>query len=87
MRYFIQDLSLNIYSYFHLFLHGSSSSFEKRRYHELLDRRSACFNWCIKECMNLNGTEILVEMDRKNFEKDQKSVDTVLKIWQKNSYS
>ena len=37
--------------------------------------------------MNLNGTEILVEMDQKNFEKDQKSLGTVLKIWQKNGYS
>ena len=29
---------------------------------------------CIKACMNLNGTECIVEMDGKDFEKDQKSL-------------
>ena len=33
--------------------------------------------------MKLNGTERLVEMDWKNFEKDRKSFGTILKIWQK----
>ena len=56
MRCFIQDLSLNVHSYLDLFLHGSSSSFDKQqRYHEPLGRKSASFIWCIKACMSLNG--------------------------------
>ena len=42
---------------------------------ELLGQKSASFIWGTKVCMNLNGTEWLVEMDWKNFEKDQKSFE------------
>ena len=40
---------------------------------------------CIKACMNLNGTKCIVDMDGKNFEKDQKSFSTV-KTWQKHTW-
>ena len=46
---------------------------------------SASFSWCIKACMNLNGTEWLVEKDWKNFEKNRKSFGTVFNILQKNT--
>ena len=36
--------------------------------------------------MNLNGTERLVEMDWKNYEKDRSSFGTVLKIWHENTW-
>ena len=90
MKCFIQDLSLNVHSYLDFFPDGSSSLFDnqwlyQQRYHELVVRKSASFIWCIRACMNLNGTEWLVEMDWKNFEKDQKSFGTFLKIWQKNA--
>ena len=90
MRCFIQDLSLNVHSHLDIFLQGSSSSFNnhwryQQCYHELLGRKSASFLWCINACMNLNGTQWLVEMDLKNFEKDRKFFGTVLKIWQKNN--
>ena len=69
----ILDLSLNAYSYLDLFLHGRSSSFDnhqryQQRNHKLLGRKCASFIWCLKACMNLNGTERLVKMDWKNFE-------------------
>ena len=35
--------------------------------------------------MNLNGTKCIVDMDGKNFEKDQKSFSTV-KTWQKHTW-
>ena len=43
MRCFIQDLSLNLYSYLDPFLHGSSSSFDnhwryQQLYHKLLGK-------------------------------------------------
>ena len=40
--------------------------------------------YLLKACMNLNGTEWLVEVDWKNFENDRKSFGTGLKTWQKN---
>ena len=46
---------------------------------------SASFSWCINACMNLNGTEWLVEINWKNFEKNRKSFGTVFNIWQKNN--
>ena len=86
-----QQLSLNVHSYLDLFLHGSSSSFDnhwryQQRYHELLGWKSASFIWCIK-WISLNGVEWHVEMGWKNFEKDRKSVGTVLEIWQKSTCS
>ena len=58
MRCFIQDLRLNILSHLDLFLHGISAAFEKQQcYHELFGQKSTSFIWCIKGCMNLNGTE------------------------------
>ena len=48
---FIQNLSLNVHSYFNLFLHWSISSFDnhwryQQRYRELLGRKSRSFLWC-----------------------------------------
>ena len=58
--FYFQDLSLNAHS--SLDLHGSSSSFDNhwwnQRYDELLGWTSASFIWCIKACMNLNGTRV-----------------------------
>ena len=74
MRCFIEDLSLNVYSYIDLFLHGSRSYDNhwqcQQRYYELLGQKSASFIWCIKTCMSLNSTEWLVEMVWRNFGKD-----------------
>ena len=73
-----------------LFLFRSFSTWEMfiianhwryQRYHELL----RCSIWCIKACMNLYGTEWLVEIDWKNFDEDWKSSVTVFKKWQKNT--
>ena len=40
----------------------------------VIESKMSIYFCCIKACMNLNGTECIVEMDGKDFEKDQKSL-------------
>ena len=91
--FYFQDLSLNVHFYLDVFRHWRSSSFEKHWWyrHAALPRaigsKIYIFYLVYKACMNLNGTEWLVEMDwkKRSSKKDRNFFWIVLKAWQKKT--
>ena len=58
-------------------LHESSSSFHNhslyQHYHELLGQKSPSSIWCIKVCINLNGTRMACWNGEKKLSKESKN--------------